>query len=247
MRWAIRCTRCCRTSGSRSCTRTTRSSSRKCRRRCPRRCCSSSWLERATDRDERIVLLQHAIDNITSTFYTQVMFADFELAAHERVERDEPFTSDVLNALYLRAVRGLLRRRGRRRAADAADVGAHPALLPHAVLRLPVRHLLCLGGEAGPGDRHGTPGGARRCPGPVPGPARVGRQRPSDDPASAGWGRFVGAVDRPRGRRTARRPRQVAWKRYFELIAFLGFRASAQWIPDRQFLRQGICPIVVTD
>jgi oligoendopeptidase F len=57
-------------------------------------------LARATDRSERIVLLQHAIDNITSTFYTQVMFADFELAAHERVERDEPVTAEVLNALY---------------------------------------------------------------------------------------------------------------------------------------------------
>jgi oligoendopeptidase F len=57
-------------------------------------------LARATDRDERIVLLQHAIDNITSTFYTQVMFADFELAAHAKVERDEPVTADVLNALY---------------------------------------------------------------------------------------------------------------------------------------------------
>ena len=58
------------------------------------------WLDNATDRDERIVLLQHAIDNITSTFYTQVLFADFELAAHERVERDEPLTGEVLNALY---------------------------------------------------------------------------------------------------------------------------------------------------
>ncbi|MEO8483541.1 MAG: oligoendopeptidase F [Acidobacteriota bacterium] len=57
-------------------------------------------LAHATDRDERIVLLQHAIDNITSTFYTQVMFADFELAAHEKVERDEPVTADVLNTLY---------------------------------------------------------------------------------------------------------------------------------------------------
>ena len=57
-------------------------------------------LARATDRDERIVLLQHAIDNITSTFYTQVMFADFELAAHTKVERDESVTADVLNALY---------------------------------------------------------------------------------------------------------------------------------------------------
>jgi oligoendopeptidase F len=57
-------------------------------------------LAQANRREERIVLLQHAIDNITSTFYAQVLFADFELAAHERVERDEPITSEVLNALY---------------------------------------------------------------------------------------------------------------------------------------------------
>jgi oligoendopeptidase F len=58
------------------------------------------WLEQATDKAEQIVLLQHAIDNITSTFYTQVLFADFELAAHKLVEADEPITSDVLNTLY---------------------------------------------------------------------------------------------------------------------------------------------------
>jgi oligoendopeptidase F len=58
------------------------------------------WLERATDKAEQIVLLQHAIDNITSTFYTQVLFADFELATHELVERDEPITAEVLNGLY---------------------------------------------------------------------------------------------------------------------------------------------------
>jgi oligoendopeptidase F len=57
-------------------------------------------LQRATERDERIVLLQHAIDNITSTFYSQVMFADFELAAHAEVEQDRPITADVLNTLY---------------------------------------------------------------------------------------------------------------------------------------------------
>jgi oligoendopeptidase F len=58
-------------------------------------------LSRATTREERIVLLQHAIDNITSTFYSQVLFADFELAAHERVEADQPLTAGVLNELYL--------------------------------------------------------------------------------------------------------------------------------------------------
>lgn len=57
-------------------------------------------LDRAQSRDERVVLLQHAIDSITSTFYTQVMFADFELQVHRRVERDEPVTADVLNGIY---------------------------------------------------------------------------------------------------------------------------------------------------
>ena len=47
-------------------------------------------LERATTRDERIVLLQHAIDNIVGTFYNQVLFADFELQAHRLVEQEQP-------------------------------------------------------------------------------------------------------------------------------------------------------------
>ncbi len=57
-------------------------------------------LQRARSRDERIVLLQHAIDSIASTFYTQVMFADFELQAHRLVEQDHPVTADALNAIY---------------------------------------------------------------------------------------------------------------------------------------------------
>jgi len=57
-------------------------------------------LERAQSREERAVLLQHAIDSITGTFYTQVLFADFELQAHRLVEQDQPVTADVLNRLY---------------------------------------------------------------------------------------------------------------------------------------------------
>jgi oligoendopeptidase F len=56
-------------------------------------------LERATTREERIVLLQHAIDGIVGTFYNQVLFADFELQAHTLVERDQPITSDILNSV----------------------------------------------------------------------------------------------------------------------------------------------------
>jgi oligoendopeptidase F len=61
-------------------------------------------LERATTREERAVLLQHAIDSIASTFYTQVMFADFELQAHRLVEQDRPVTSAALNDIYSRLV-----------------------------------------------------------------------------------------------------------------------------------------------
>jgi oligoendopeptidase F len=57
-------------------------------------------LATTSDRQEQIVLLQHAIDNITSTFYTQVLFADFELATHALVEQDGPITAEVLNDLY---------------------------------------------------------------------------------------------------------------------------------------------------
>ena len=62
-------------------------------------------LERAHSRNERIVLLQHAIDSIASTFYTQVMFADFELQAHRLVEQDQPVTADALNAIYAALLR----------------------------------------------------------------------------------------------------------------------------------------------
>jgi oligoendopeptidase F len=57
-------------------------------------------LERSQDPVERTVLLQHAIDNITSTFFTQVMFADFELQAHRLAEQDKPITSEILTQMY---------------------------------------------------------------------------------------------------------------------------------------------------
>ncbi len=62
-------------------------------------------LERATDPRERVVLLQHAIDEVTSTFYRQVLFANYELEAHRRVERGEPMTAEALSTLFA----GLLR------------------------------------------------------------------------------------------------------------------------------------------
>ena len=65
-------------------------------------------LDRATTREERVVLLQHAIDGIVGTFYNQVLFADFELEAHRLVERDQPVTAEALNDDLRAAARRVL-------------------------------------------------------------------------------------------------------------------------------------------
>ena len=62
-------------------------------------------LERASSRAERTLLLQHAIDSIAGTFYTQVLFADFELQAHRLVEQDRPVTAETLNDAFRSLVR----------------------------------------------------------------------------------------------------------------------------------------------
>ena len=80
-------------------------------------------LERATTREERIVLLQHAIDGIVGTFYNQVLFADFELQAHRLVEQDQPITSDVLSELYDRRAERILGRRAVARRAARSTRG----------------------------------------------------------------------------------------------------------------------------
>src|SRR4029077_15481997 len=53
-----------------------------------------------TDERERIGLLQHAIDGIVGTFYTQVLFADYELQAHRLVEDGRPVTAEALGDIY---------------------------------------------------------------------------------------------------------------------------------------------------
>lgn len=62
-------------------------------------------LETTTDPKERFLLLQHAVDSIVGTFYTQVLFADFELQAHELVEEGKPVTAAVLNGIYLQLLK----------------------------------------------------------------------------------------------------------------------------------------------
>ncbi|MEJ2635016.1 MAG: oligoendopeptidase F [Calditrichia bacterium] len=56
-------------------------------------------MKKSKDPKERISLLQQSIDNIVGTFYTQVMFADFELQAHRLVEEGKPITAKALNGI----------------------------------------------------------------------------------------------------------------------------------------------------
>ncbi|MCM3881546.1 MAG: oligoendopeptidase F [Vicinamibacterales bacterium] len=57
-------------------------------------------LSRTNDQRERIVLLQHAIDDMVGTFYRQCLFADYELQAHRLVQQGEPITADTLSTIY---------------------------------------------------------------------------------------------------------------------------------------------------
>jgi oligoendopeptidase F len=57
-------------------------------------------LARTSDERERSVLLQHAIDGIVGTFYTQVLFADYEMQAHRLAEEGKPVTAEVLSEIY---------------------------------------------------------------------------------------------------------------------------------------------------
>jgi oligoendopeptidase F len=55
---------------------------------------------KSEDPKERVMLLQQAIDNIVGTFYTQVLFADYEWQAHKMVEEGKPITAEALQELY---------------------------------------------------------------------------------------------------------------------------------------------------
>lgn len=57
-------------------------------------------LKNAKSDDEKLFYLGSALENLRKTYYRQAMFAEFELAIHEKVEQGEPLTGSVLTALY---------------------------------------------------------------------------------------------------------------------------------------------------
>lgn len=57
-------------------------------------------LEHSKDKEMRKYLLNHFIDQFRGTFFTQVMFADFEKQTHELAEQGEPLNAETFNAIY---------------------------------------------------------------------------------------------------------------------------------------------------
>jgi len=54
-----------------------------------------------TTKNEKIALLQRAIDDIMGTFYRQTLFAIYELESHKLIENNQPITEDNLSQIMI--------------------------------------------------------------------------------------------------------------------------------------------------
>ncbi|KAF1086216.1 Oligoendopeptidase F, plasmid [Sporotomaculum syntrophicum] len=57
-------------------------------------------LEKVKDRDKKMYLLNHYLEQFRGTVYRQTMFAEFEKITHERVEAGEALTPELLCSIY---------------------------------------------------------------------------------------------------------------------------------------------------
>lgn len=54
----------------------------------------------AKTKEEKLALLEHYITNITTTFYRQTMFAEFEKVIHEKTEQGEALSAETLSSIF---------------------------------------------------------------------------------------------------------------------------------------------------
>lgn len=57
-------------------------------------------IENASSKNEKLFLIEKYLNNITATFYRQIMFAEFESITYQKVEKGEALTPDILCELY---------------------------------------------------------------------------------------------------------------------------------------------------
>lgn len=57
-------------------------------------------ISNSKSKQEKLFLIEKYLNNITSTFYRQVMFAEFEKTVYDKTESGDAFTSETLGRLY---------------------------------------------------------------------------------------------------------------------------------------------------
>ncbi len=62
-------------------------------------------LQQTVDREQKISLLGHYLEEFRGTLFRQTQFAEFELRIHESVEEGESLTGEILSQLYLDILR----------------------------------------------------------------------------------------------------------------------------------------------
>ena len=67
-------------------------------------------VEHAKTKAEKLYYLGEGLESIRTTYFRQVMFAEFELAIHEEVEKGHPLSGARLSEHVLRPAEALLRR-----------------------------------------------------------------------------------------------------------------------------------------
>ena len=165
--------------------RATRSSSPRSPRTSTRRWCAPICWRPSTTANFQIALLEEAMANFHRYFFIMPTLARFELEMHERVERGEGLTADLLEELMADLFReGYGREVDVRPRARRHHLGA--VLAPvRALLRLPVRdrHLRRARAGAGRPRARGRGGGALPR---LPARRRLGlpARRPADAPGS---------------------------------------------------------------
>ena len=57
-------------------------------------------IEHAEKKEEKLFLIEKYLNNITTTFYRQIMFAEYEMWAYDQTEKGQALTSEILNKKY---------------------------------------------------------------------------------------------------------------------------------------------------
>jgi oligoendopeptidase F len=57
-------------------------------------------IEKAESKEEKLALIENQLNNITTTFFRQTRFAEYEQLVHEKTEKGEALTPELLSDLY---------------------------------------------------------------------------------------------------------------------------------------------------